>query len=142
MKPDTKPLFLEEADSNAFLLRLTEIRDCLIKIVPFDVQYFDNSDLKRMLHVSDSTLHRMRKAKDIPYQKIRGKFFYPKSFFNNAFKTWRLFYFPQSNFKFYDEMKTEGKVFLWEFKDKYHNNIVSSQLVEAIPKWLFKQRKK
>lgn len=49
---------------------------------------------------------------------------------------------PKSNFKFFEEMKTGGKVFLWKYKDKYHNNIVSSQLVEALPKWLFKQRKK
>ncbi|KFC23342.1 carboxylesterase family protein [Epilithonimonas lactis] len=49
--------------------------------------------------------------------------------------------FPQSNFKFYDEMKTKGNVFLWEYKDKYHNNILSAELVDEIPKWLFKQTK-
>lgn len=49
--------------------------------------------------------------------------------------------FPQSNFKFFDEMKTKGKVFLWEYKDKYHNNILSAELVNEIPKWLFKQTK-
>lgn len=50
--------------------------------------------------------------------------------------------FPQSNFKFFDEMKTKGNVFLWEYKDKYHNNILSAELVDEIPKWLFKQTKK
>jgi predicted peptidase len=49
---------------------------------------------------------------------------------------------PQSNFKFYEEMKDQGNVFLWEYKDKYHNNILSSVLVEEIPKFLFKQNKK
>ncbi|WP_169712659.1 carboxylesterase family protein [Epilithonimonas caeni] len=49
--------------------------------------------------------------------------------------------FPQSNFKFFDEMKSKGKVFLWEYKDKYHNNILSSELVDEIPKWLLKQHK-
>lgn len=49
--------------------------------------------------------------------------------------------FPQSNFKFFDEMKAKGKVVLWEFKDKYHNNILSAELVDQIPKWLFKQIK-
>jgi len=49
--------------------------------------------------------------------------------------------FPQSNFKFFDEMKTKGKVFLWEYKDKYHNNILSAELVSEIPEWLFKQTK-
>jgi len=47
--------------------------------------------------------------------------------------------FPQSNFKFFDEMKSKGKVFLWEYKDKYHNNILSAELVDEIPKWLLKQ---
>lgn len=47
--------------------------------------------------------------------------------------------FPQSNFKFFDEMKYDGKVILWEYKNKYHNNILSSDLVSQIPKWLFKQ---
>lgn len=49
--------------------------------------------------------------------------------------------FPQSNFKFFDEMKSEGRVFLWEYKDKYHNNILSAELVSEIPEWLFKQTK-
>ena len=50
--------------------------------------------------------------------------------------------FPQSNFKFFEEKKTKGNVFLWEYKDKYHNNILSAELVAEIPKWLFKQTKK
>ena len=50
--------------------------------------------------------------------------------------------FPQSNFKFFEEMKTKGNVFLWEYKNKYHNNILSAELVDEIPKWLFKQNKK
>lgn len=49
--------------------------------------------------------------------------------------------FPQSNFKFFDEMKNKGKVFLWEYKDKYHNNILSAALIAEIPKYLFKQNK-
>jgi predicted peptidase len=48
---------------------------------------------------------------------------------------------PQSNFRFFDEMKNQGKVFLWEYKDKYHNNILNADLVEAIPMWLLKQKK-
>lgn len=47
--------------------------------------------------------------------------------------------FPQSNFRFFDEMKHKGKVFLWEYKDKYHNNILSAELLDEIPKWLLKQ---
>ena len=49
--------------------------------------------------------------------------------------------FPQSNFRFFEELKTKGNVFLWEYKDKYHNNILSWELIEEIPKFLFKQKK-
>lgn len=49
--------------------------------------------------------------------------------------------FPQSNFRFFEEMKTKGSVFLWEYKDKYHNNILSWELIQEIPKFLFKQKK-
>jgi predicted peptidase len=49
--------------------------------------------------------------------------------------------FPQSNFRFYEEMKDKGRVLLWEFKNKYHNNIWSAKLVDAIPQWLFNQKK-
>ncbi|WP_373464108.1 hypothetical protein [Chryseobacterium ginsenosidimutans] len=36
--------------------------------------------------MSDSTLFRFRKSQSIPHVKIGRKIFYPKSFFNNAFK--------------------------------------------------------
>lgn len=49
--------------------------------------------------------------------------------------------FPQSNYRFYDEMKSDGKVFLWKYMDKYHNNILSNEFVEELPEWLFKQKK-
>lgn len=50
--------------------------------------------------------------------------------------------YPQSNLKFYQEMKDKGKVFLWEYKNKYHNNILSAELIDELPKWLFKQKNK
>lgn len=49
---------------------------------------------------------------------------------------------PKSNTKFFEEMASKGKVFFWDCKDKWHNNIVSQELIDTIPKWLFKQRKK
>lgn len=50
--------------------------------------------------------------------------------------------YPASNFRFFEELKNKnGKVFLWEYKDKYHNNILSKDLVTEIPKWLFQQNK-
>lgn len=49
--------------------------------------------------------------------------------------------YPQSNIRFYEEMKEKGKVFFWEYKDRYHNNILSAELINELPKWLFKQNK-
>ncbi|WP_379968250.1 alpha/beta fold hydrolase [Epilithonimonas sp. UC225_85] len=49
--------------------------------------------------------------------------------------------FPQSNFRFFEELKPKGKVFLWEYKNRYHNNILSAELIDKIPEWLFKQHK-
>lgn len=49
--------------------------------------------------------------------------------------------FPQSNFKFFEELKSKGQVFLWEYKDKYHKNILSAELVDEIPKWLLQQHR-
>lgn len=48
---------------------------------------------------------------------------------------------PQSNYRFFDELQTDGKIFFWEYKDKYHNNILSYELINAIPKWLLNQKK-
>ncbi|MDR6966128.1 hypothetical protein J2X31_000121 [Flavobacterium arsenatis] len=50
-----------------------------------DEEYYDNSDLKRMFNTSESTLYRMRRDQELPYQKLRGKICYPKSYFNTTF---------------------------------------------------------
>jgi len=50
-----------------------------------DEEYYDNSDLKRMFNTSESTLYRMRRDHELPYQKLRGKICYPKSYFNKTF---------------------------------------------------------
>lgn len=50
-----------------------------------DEEYYDNSDLKRMFNVSDSTLYRMRMEGILPYAKLRGKIYYPKKYFNKTF---------------------------------------------------------
>ena len=55
------------------------------KVVENDLIYYDNADLKRMFHISDSTLHRLRKQGVIEYIKIGGKYFYRKSFIDSAF---------------------------------------------------------
>ena len=53
---------------------------------PKEETFYDNADLKRLLNLSDSALHRLRKSKKIPFRKIGGKVFYPRSYFNKAFK--------------------------------------------------------
>lgn len=81
MKDEPKPN--EHAEEIAKLLR--EIIDLLKSQPVEDNLYYDNSDMKKNFNLSDSTLYRLRKAKIIPYQKLRGKIFYPKSFFKKAF---------------------------------------------------------
>lgn len=48
---------------------------------------------------------------------------------------------PESNLKFFNEIKESGQVFFWNYKDKYHNNILSAELIKEIPQWTFKQKK-
>ena len=52
-----------------------------------EMPMYDSVDLKRILHVSDSWLYRMRKSNQIPYKKLGRKFYYPKAFFTKAFKS-------------------------------------------------------
>ena len=47
---------------------------------------------------------------------------------------------PESNLKFFNEIKQNGQVFFWNYKDKYHNNILSAELIKEIPEWIFKQK--
>ena len=42
------------------------------------VQYYDNADLKKILHLSDKTLYRWRKSGILPYVKIGGRIYYQK----------------------------------------------------------------
>ncbi|KQS91869.1 hypothetical protein ASG21_05260 [Chryseobacterium sp. Leaf394] len=47
----------------------------------------------------------------------------------------------KSNFQFFGELKNSKNIFFWEFKDRYHNNILSAELIDEIPKWLMKQHR-
>lgn len=44
-------------------------------------EWLDSADVKIIFKISDSTLYRLRKSREIPFIKLRGKFYYPKSFF-------------------------------------------------------------
>ena len=69
------------------LLRIfSELLAHLKKSKQQESPYYDSADIKRMLNISDSTLHRIRKSEKIPYFRIGRKIFYPKSVFNDDFK--------------------------------------------------------
>jgi len=44
---------------------------------------YDNYDAMRMLHISESTLYRLRKNKAIPFRKIGKKYYYPAYYFKD-----------------------------------------------------------
>nr|WP_121272644.1 helix-turn-helix domain-containing protein [Pedobacter schmidteae] len=66
------------------LNRLNQIEDVLMELraattFPVEDELLDNSDVKRLLKVGDSTLYRWRKKKMINTQLIGGKYYYLKS---------------------------------------------------------------
>ncbi|KQR90821.1 hypothetical protein ASG01_14750 [Chryseobacterium sp. Leaf180] len=48
--------------------------------------FMDGTDVRNLLHISDSTLRRMRKSGQLPCIRIGKKYYYPKPFFQTAFK--------------------------------------------------------
>jgi len=78
----------EEADEylKELLRVFSEILAQVKKSKQQESPYYDSADIKRMLNISDSTLHRIRKSEKIPYFRIGRKIFYPKSVFNDDFK--------------------------------------------------------
>ena len=80
-------LFTLDPESMEFLQKLAdEIIARITKEVPQEEEYYDNADMKKLLHVDDSTLFRHRKANLLPYFKLGGTIYYPKSAIMNAFK--------------------------------------------------------
>ena len=47
------------------------------KIKTIEPLFYDNADMKRLYHISDKTLQRMRNDKRILFIKIGKKIFYP-----------------------------------------------------------------
>ena len=45
----------------------------------------DSSDMLKLLKCSNSTLHRLRKKRAIPFNKIGGRYYYPKYYFTREF---------------------------------------------------------
>lgn len=48
---------------------------------PENETWLDSADIKIIFKISESTLYRMRKNKEIPFTKLQGKYLYPKTFF-------------------------------------------------------------
>ncbi|WP_312902969.1 helix-turn-helix domain-containing protein [Chryseobacterium taichungense] len=87
MKKNLNAPMNEEQLLTAILDIFSEILVHLQKPATHESPYYDNADLKRMLNISDSTLLRIRRSKDIPYVRIGRKIFYPKWVFNDYFKS-------------------------------------------------------
>ena len=86
MKTNDDPFQENEVTLLKTLNLLTDILEHLNNPHSQEETFYDNADLKRLLNLSDSALHRLRKSKKIPFRKIGGKVFYPRSYFNKAFK--------------------------------------------------------
>jgi len=76
------PFSDEEQFKGTLLVFLSEILKSLDRKEQYSSGYYDSADVKRLLNISDRTLHRLRKSKAVPYVRIGRKIFYPKSFFN------------------------------------------------------------
>ena len=57
---------------------LLTIFERIIESQEDDMPFYDNADLKRIYHVSDSWIYRMRKSNQLKFKKIGRKYFYPK----------------------------------------------------------------
>ncbi|MFZ4928926.1 helix-turn-helix domain-containing protein [Chryseobacterium sp. Mn2064] len=86
MKQYVNPQSGADPSTKELMALFVEILRALQNKEPEHFPYYDSADVKRLLNISDSTLHRIRKSKKIPHVKIGNKIFYPKSFFNTAFK--------------------------------------------------------
>lgn len=46
--------------------------------------WYDGADIKRIFHISESTLIRYRKEGKIPFTKLGGRYLYPKQYFTTS----------------------------------------------------------
>lgn len=53
----------------------------MLKASVKEEELLDSASVKQRLNISDSTLYRMRKNKDIPFRKVGKLYYYPKSYF-------------------------------------------------------------
>ena len=86
MKRKTRPMSLKLQFYKKVAFFAEKICSAVDKMPTAPTEFYDNADLKKLLKVSDSSLHRARKSKSIPFRKFGGKIYYPKAFFDKAFK--------------------------------------------------------
>lgn len=62
---------------------VAELKAIIHNLVHYQEEWLDSADIKQHFHFSESKLYRLRKANEIPYAKIGGRYYYPKRFFND-----------------------------------------------------------
>ena len=68
--------------------RVSELEETVKKLQQplTNENWLDAFEVKQLLKISDSTLWRYRKEKQIPYSIVGNKILYPKSFFTESLK--------------------------------------------------------
>ena len=82
MDKNMAPIVPPEVTLESVAFLLTHLLDLMRQNMPDNAGYYDNADMKRLFHFSDSTLYRYRKSNILPFKKIQGKFIYPKAYFH------------------------------------------------------------
>ena len=60
--------------------------DCANEDRTTNIEFLESYKVIHILKISESTLYRYRKNKQIPFKKIGGKYVYPKSYFLDLIK--------------------------------------------------------
>ena len=79
MKKTKKPY---PSDRDILFSMMAEICSCLkllVKKQPEAVEYYDTSDVMRILKVSESTVYRLRKSGQLEFKKSGKKIYYTKA---------------------------------------------------------------
>lgn len=82
-------ILLSQKQYHALISRLDEINDDVtsikLKTRP-EARYIDNSDLLKILQVTNRTIQRWRKSGRLPYKKIGNRFYYRVDLVLDCFK--------------------------------------------------------
>lgn len=70
-------------DFTAITDKAAEIMNKLVGEKTYNNRWLTGADVKLLLSISESTLKRLRKRKDIPFTKIGKTCYYPSAFFEH-----------------------------------------------------------